>query len=233
MPEVTFKVIEGIDKGRTYRALPTPVTIGREEGNVLRLNDERVSRFHAKIQSDNGEIIITDLDSTNGTRVNGTVVQIRRLRAGDRVGVGRSLLVYGSDEQIGARIAALGGQAAPSGSNPGDATLHAAQLDFPFDLDSLDIKPTDHITIRHGELFINARPLPPLPQKLTPSQAARLSEILDFLHQCLTQATEEIRANEEGTEVTLDFGSWQRVLAVQMMLARYGRAVADPEALLD
>src|SRR5438309_8876874 len=88
---VTFQCLEGIDKGKVYRDLPTPVTIGREEGNVLRLNDERVSRFHAKIQFDNGEVIITDLESTNGTRVNGNVVQIRRLRAGDRIGVGRSL----------------------------------------------------------------------------------------------------------------------------------------------
>ncbi len=80
MPVVTFQILEGIDKGRVFRELPTPITIGREEGNLLRLNDERVSRFHAKVQFDNGEIILTDLESTNGTRVNGNVVQIRRLR---------------------------------------------------------------------------------------------------------------------------------------------------------
>ena len=107
MPSVTFQVLEGIDKGRTFRELPTPVTIGREEGNLLRLNDERISRFHAKIQSDSGEIILTDLESTNGTRVNGNVVQIRRLRPGDRVGVGRSLLLYGTPEEIAARHAGL------------------------------------------------------------------------------------------------------------------------------
>src|SRR5262249_51774687 len=108
MTAVTFQVLEGIDKGRIFRDLPTPVTIGREEGNVLRLNDERVSRFHAKIQQDNGDIILTDLESTNGTRVNGNVVQIRRLRHGDRICVGRSLLLFGSNEEIAARIATLG-----------------------------------------------------------------------------------------------------------------------------
>src|SRR5436305_4927180 len=96
MKSVTFQVLEGIDKGRIFRDLPIPVTIGREEGNVLRLNDERVSRYHAKVQVDNDEIIITDLESTNGTRVNGNVVQIRRLKPGDRVTVGRSMLLYGS-----------------------------------------------------------------------------------------------------------------------------------------
>src|SRR6202035_1564338 len=114
MPAVPFQIIEGIDKGRIFREMPTPVTIGREEGNVLRLNDERVSRFHAKIQSDNGEIILTDLESTNGTRVNGNVVQIRRLRPGDRVGVGRSLLLYGSDQEIANRLATLSNVSTPA-----------------------------------------------------------------------------------------------------------------------
>src|SRR5262249_47165515 len=113
MPAVTFQVLEGIDKGRSFRELSTPVTIGREEGNVLRLNDERVSRFHAKVQHDNGEIILTDLESTNGTRVNGNVVQIRRLRPGDRISLGRSLLLFGSNEEIAARMTSLGAPVKP------------------------------------------------------------------------------------------------------------------------
>src|SRR5713226_1574718 len=107
MPSVTFQCLEGIDKGRVFRELTTPVTIGREEGNLLRLNDERVSRFHAKVQFDNGEIILTDLESTNGTRVNNNVVQIRRLRPGDRIGVGRSLLLFGSEKEIAERMVTL------------------------------------------------------------------------------------------------------------------------------
>src|ERR1700730_10211507 len=81
MTKLTFQVLEGVDRGRVFREVPAPVTIGREEGNLLRLNDERVSRFHAKVQLDSDDIILTDLESTNGTRVNGRVVQIRRLRA--------------------------------------------------------------------------------------------------------------------------------------------------------
>src|SRR5262249_40311853 len=122
---VTFQVLEGIDKGRVFRDLPTPLTIGREEGNILRLNDERVSRFHAKVQIDSDDYILTDLESTNGTRVNGTVVQIRRLRFGDRVCVGRSLLLFGSNEEIAARMATLEGAglqpfAAGAASPPAD-----------------------------------------------------------------------------------------------------------------
>src|SRR5713226_3743517 len=113
MPSVTFQCLEGVDRGRIYRDLPTPVSIGREEGNLLRLNDERVSRFHAKIQFDNGEMILTDLESTNGTRVNGNVVQIRRLRPGDRIGLGRSLLHYGSETEIAARLTTMGSTGTP------------------------------------------------------------------------------------------------------------------------
>src|ERR1700746_345091 len=120
MAKVTFQVLEGIDKGRIFRELPTPVTIGREEGNILRLNDERVSRFHAKVQFDNSEIILTDLESTNGTRVNGNVVQIRRLKPGDRVGIGRSLLLFGSEQEIRERMDQLSGT---STAAPGSAAV--------------------------------------------------------------------------------------------------------------
>src|SRR5438046_4268453 len=151
MANVTFQVLEGIDKGRTFRELPTPVTIGREEGNVLRLNDERVSRYHAKIQCDNSEVILTDLESTNGTRVNGNVVQIRRLRPGDRVGLGRSLLLFGSEQEIRDRAEALESlsTAAPGGAavNSLPATVHAHTLAAQFDHDQhTDLNPQDKVS---------------------------------------------------------------------------------------
>src|SRR5438128_1698422 len=142
MTQVTFQVLDGVDRGRVFRELSTPVTIGREEGNSLRLNDERVSRFHAKIQVDEGDIILTDLESTNGTRVNGTVVQIRRLRFGDRVAVGRSLLLFGSNAEIAARLATLGGPTlqAPAGETGpppmiGPATIQAQTFASQFQQD--------------------------------------------------------------------------------------------------
>jgi len=240
MASLTFQVLEGVDRGRVFRDLETPVTIGREEGNLLRLNDERVSRFHAKVQQDNDDIILTDLESTNGTKVNGQVVPIRRLRPGDRICVGRSLLLFGSNDQIAARLAALAGMARRTpeiglndvlaGDMPatiqaqGDVSQYEAELDF-------DLNINDHFTVAAGALFSNNRPLPPLPVKLTPAQAARLSEILDFLHRGITRATENIEANEDGTQVTLNYAEWQKVLALQMVLALYVRAVTEPDAL--
>src|SRR5437667_5307204 len=107
MMMVTFQVLDGVDRGKVFKNLMPPVTIGREEGNQLRLNDERVSRFHAKVQQDSGDIILTDLESTNGTRVNGNPVQIRRLRPGDQIGLGRSTLLFGNMEEIAARRSAV------------------------------------------------------------------------------------------------------------------------------
>jgi hypothetical protein len=241
MATVTFQVLEGIDKGRVFRDMPIPLTIGREEGNVLRLNDERVSRFHAKVQQDNGDFILTDLESTNGTRVNGNTVQIRRLLAGDRVGVGRSLLLFGSGEQIAARMASLAVPLQPSGGSPPAspgfspevAAALAQTLAPDFDQDrNFDLSLKSEITVRDdGSFFCGRQQLPPLPQKMTPGQAARLAEILDFLHRGLSIATEGPQFNADATDVVLSYGDWQKVLAVQMLLARYLRAVAEPDAL--
>jgi predicted component of type VI protein secretion system len=235
MNSVTFKVLEGVDKGRIFRDMPVPVTIGREEGNALRLNDERVSRYHAKVQFDDGDLILTDLGSTNGTRVNGQVVEIRRLRVGDRITIGRSVLVYGSDEQIVARMATMQGASAVGSGIPADPALTTPQAQAmalqQLEQGDFDFDPKAPVSTVNGELYIGNRALPPLPQKMSPAQSARLAEILDFLHQNLTRATEPIRAEEDSAEVTLAYTDWQRLLAVHMLLARYVRAVSDPDSL--
>lgn len=227
MRSVTFLVLEGVDKGRVYKDLPIPVTIGREEGNGLRLNDERVSRYHAKIQVEDQDIILTDLDSTNGTRVNGAAVQIRRLRPGDQVSIGRSMLLFGTMEEIAARRAAAipangGGAHAQTIRADELAAAAASRVPAPSSVDP-------EATPKAWSAFDDD--LPPLPMKLTPAQAARLSEIFDYLHRGLTNAVENIDANDDGTEVRLGFGEWQTVQAVQMLLARYSRSISEPEPM--
>ncbi len=43
MALITLRVLDGADRGRVFDDVPTPVTIGREEGNTIQLNDERAS----------------------------------------------------------------------------------------------------------------------------------------------------------------------------------------------
>jgi pSer/pThr/pTyr-binding forkhead associated (FHA) protein len=227
---VTLQVLEGMDKGRVFRELPIPVTIGREEGNMLRLNDERVSRFHAKIQVDGGDVIITDLDSTNGTRVNGNPVQIRRLRFGDQIGLGRSTLLFGSHDEISRRAGELHTPPISRGAMvPLDRTLTGPDedpnLDFNLEITGAGGSPPQWEARDHD--------LPPLPQKMSPGQAARVAEIFDYLHQGLATALENIQGNEEATHVRLPYSEWQKIQAVQAILARYLRGVAEPDTLTD
>ena len=82
---ITLRVLDGADRGRVFGDVALPVTVGREEGNSIQLNDERVSRFHLKIQEDHEKLVLTDLESTNGTKVNGEDIQLRILRYGDMI----------------------------------------------------------------------------------------------------------------------------------------------------
>ena len=240
MAKVTFQILDGVDKGRVFRDLPTPVTIGREEGNSLRLNDERVSRFHAKVQLDQGDLILTDLDSTNGTRVNGNVIQIHRLRLGDCISIGRSTLLFGSTEEIAERLASLNraqqssvsspGELSGSKYQPGPTKLQAPGADAEPDAADLRFDLNEPTRATTSGLFIGTREFPPLPMNLSPSQAARIAEIFDLLHRALTQATEHVKVSDDGKQVVLDYGTWQKLLFVEMLLARYHRAITDPDS---
>jgi pSer/pThr/pTyr-binding forkhead associated (FHA) protein len=110
MALITLRVLHGADRGKVYDRIPTPVTIGREEGNSIQLNDERISRYHLKLQDDNDRIVATDLESTNGTKVNGEDIQVRIVRDGDMISLGRSLLLVGSHSDIDRRILELAGR---------------------------------------------------------------------------------------------------------------------------
>ena len=101
MSSITLRILDGANRGQVYGEIEAPVTIGREEGNTIQLNDERVSRYHLKIQKDHDDLVLTDLQSTNGSRVNNEEVQLRILRKGDLISIGRSVLLFGDREDIG------------------------------------------------------------------------------------------------------------------------------------
>src|SRR5438874_555996 len=61
------------------------ITIGRMKGNTIVIEDASVSLMHAKITRKNGEFYLKDLNSTNGTVVNGQPITEARLRDLDRI----------------------------------------------------------------------------------------------------------------------------------------------------
>jgi tRNA threonylcarbamoyladenosine modification (KEOPS) complex Pcc1 subunit len=220
MAQITLRVLDGADRGRVYEDLPTPVTIGREEGNSLQLNDERVSRFHVKIQEDQDKIVITDLESTNGTKVNGEDIQLRILRYGDIVSLGRSVLLFGSREQIAQRLASLRSQGSPQSTGsfgevpPGEAGSLEFELNWSADP---DVQSTLHTLMP-----------PELPERLSPGQAAQLCELLEYLHVRIRDLLASVKIKADDDQVTLEVRQWQNLVDLQARLAGYLRGIGQP-----
>ena len=62
------------------------ITVGRMKGNTILIDDASVSLMHARISQKNGEVFLKDLNSTNGTTINGQPVSEAKLRHRDRIG---------------------------------------------------------------------------------------------------------------------------------------------------
>ena len=68
------------------------LTLGREEDNDIQLRLSNISRHHVKITDKQDGIVVQDLDSTNGTYVNGTKINTSTLQNGDTISFGRHLV---------------------------------------------------------------------------------------------------------------------------------------------
>jgi len=224
MADVTLRILDGADRGRVFDHLITPVTIGREEGNSVQLNDERISRFHIKIQEDQGKLVLTDLESTNGTRVNGEDVQLRILQFGDVIAVGRSILLYGTKDQIVGRLDVL----RENGLSVTD-DLDPDKVSKEFGPDSMDFElrwgASDSL---HSTLHIPTAP--ELPMGLSPGQAAQLSEIFEFLHLQSRTLVQSASLPEGASHFEVDVAQWQQLLDLQSQLAEYLRKIGEPES---
>ncbi len=218
MSGVTLKILHGSDRGKVYEDLQPPFTVGREEGNDIQLNDERVSRCHFKVQRDKDRLVLTDLDSTNGTKVNGFECQLKILRHGDLISVGRSLMLMGSEAQIAERLAAIGAE------HSSVANELSPSVD-PTPSGVSEREPKSSIP----EESMPGMDLPEIPADMSPGQRAQVCEILDFLQSRLTAIIASGRTDDANQEVTMRFAEWQRLLDTQARLSNMSRHVADPE----
>jgi pSer/pThr/pTyr-binding forkhead associated (FHA) protein len=91
-PDAIIEVREPNKAPRRVPATGAPIHIGRSPDCELVLRDTRVSRRHARVSARDGVLVLTDLGSTNGTRVNGHRVTEVVLGAGDRIVVGETVL---------------------------------------------------------------------------------------------------------------------------------------------
>ncbi len=87
-------VIRGNDQGVRFELDEATLRLGRDSSSSLQLHDTEVSRQHAEIRESGKDFVISDLNSSNGTFVNGQAVVRHVLASGDQVQVGRTLMLY-------------------------------------------------------------------------------------------------------------------------------------------
>lgn len=87
-------VVRGANVGTHYLIRQAKQRIGRDLHCEIHLDDTETSRIHAEIEIVDGSYFVRDLDSSNGTFVNGNRVTQHQLMLGDRIQVGRQLMLF-------------------------------------------------------------------------------------------------------------------------------------------
>ena len=112
-----LSILAGPDKGRDVNVPPAGIRLGRSSENDVALADPLLSRHHCRLDfTGAGELQVTDLDSANGTLVNGAAVACQKLKPGDQIHIGDTLLA----------VAAVEGPADAGGSAPAQTAAGAA-----------------------------------------------------------------------------------------------------------
>lgn len=104
-----MKLIIEDDEGRktVVPFVRDEITIGRQEGNTIRLTERNVSRRHARLLRQNGHVLVEDLGSYNGIRINGDRIQGQvQVNEGDLIQIGDYDLAVQREGQEAAAAAA-------------------------------------------------------------------------------------------------------------------------------
>lgn len=113
-----LEIVEGPDVGRLVE-LNTAFELGREASQGVLLRDQQASRRHARVSPTADGAIVEDLNSTNGTFVNGNQIHAPTvLHPGDQLLVGLSVIELRSEEQIAKQPSAVRAVPAPLAASP-------------------------------------------------------------------------------------------------------------------
>jgi signal transduction histidine kinase len=96
-------VIQGADQGKRFEFRSSPVALGRDNSNAIRLHDTEVSRRHAELRQEEQSYRVVDLGSANGTFLNGQLIDQAPLNSGDRLQLGQTVMLFNEGAVGGAR----------------------------------------------------------------------------------------------------------------------------------
>ena len=126
-PEARLVIVRGPQAGEKIILKPGENLLGRDEGYILR--DGRVSRRHAQIQFIDNEFLLTDLQSTNGTFVNGDQIhQPTSLQHGDTIRLGDTILILRVGGEIEDDPSVVGARTPESKLDRGETTLMVGRI---------------------------------------------------------------------------------------------------------
>jgi transcriptional regulator with GAF, ATPase, and Fis domain len=101
LPKCKLVVIDGPDKGKEFIMDKGVVQVGSKQDNDFNLNDETVSRYHLEIHKQKDTYLVKDLDSTNGTFIDGIKIKEAFVASGSIIKVGKTEIKFiPEDEKI-------------------------------------------------------------------------------------------------------------------------------------
>jgi diguanylate cyclase (GGDEF)-like protein len=98
--EAALVMIYGIDLGKKFNLDKPSIIIGRSSKCDIQVDQESISRNHAKLINDGKTVEVRDLGSTNGTYVNDDLISETKLRDGDLIKIGRTIFKFLSGGNI-------------------------------------------------------------------------------------------------------------------------------------
>jgi predicted component of type VI protein secretion system len=236
MALVTIRILDGPDRGKEFYQVATPVSVGREEGNLIQLNDHRVSRHHLKIHENGDAVLVTDLQSTNGTKINGESVRVWQLHPGDLITLGQSILLFGSATEIAERLSELtltdlsAAVQMGSGGDESDFLHRMAGNKTTSGMRSSQLLAREIFgDMEASELLMLHQLPPPVPPKdLPPKQAAQMGAFLQYLHLRLRYLVATIRSMPASSHevptnarITISAQQWQNIVDLHARISTY------------
>jgi len=94
----TLTILSGENEGKTHKIDP-PVVFGRSDETEITISDPRISREHGRFLLEEDVFYLKDLDSSNGTEVNGERIERTRIEDGDRIEAGRTEMAFLLDKE--------------------------------------------------------------------------------------------------------------------------------------